>query len=121
MADYPTESDIFALLAKRRRRSALRILRESSTTLTAIELSHRIAMREHERPTTDEIRAIHLTLYHNHLPRLHEAGVLEFDPVQGTVSPGEHYGTLIDFLEEVTVEDLPWSGNYRLRSPRDHR
>ena len=109
MPDNLKESDIFALLANRRRRSALRIFRDTSTTLPAIELSHRIAMREYERPSADEIHTIYLTLYHNHLPRLNEAGVLEFDPSAGTIAPGEHFGTLVRFMEEVTVEELPWS------------
>lgn len=104
------EPEVFVLLGKRRRRQVLQILRESSTPLTIIELARHIADREHEDPSTTDVRTIHLTLYHNHLPRLAEADVVDYNEDVGTVSPGLAFDTLIRTLEAVSEADLPWSG-----------
>ena len=106
--DLP-ESEIFVLLAKRRRRLTLRILRESPTTITAAELARQLAFFEHGQPSTEAVRAIHLALYHNHLPRLDEAEVVEHDPDQGTIRPGKNFDTLVRVLERVSEGELPWS------------
>ena len=104
-----SESDIFVLLAKRRRRLTLRILRMTPSTLTVGDLAQHLASLEYECPSAEEIRTIHLALYHNHLPRLDEADVLEYDRHQGTIRPGKNFDTLSRYLEGVTQEDLPWS------------
>jgi hypothetical protein len=104
-----TESDIFVLLANRRRRLALRVLRESSTPLPAGELSDRIAKREYEEPTVNDRRSIYLSLYHDHLPRLDEAGVAVYDEDEGSVAPGLNFDSITRALREVNRQDLPWS------------
>lgn len=105
-----SESDIFVLLSKRRRRCLLRILRESATPLTAIELANRIGDSEYEDPSASDIRSIYLALHHNHLPRLEEADAVEYNEKGGTVRPGPTFDTLVHTLETVNEADLPWSG-----------
>lgn len=104
-----SEPEMFVLLSKQRRRQLIKILHESSTPLTAIELAKRIAAREGENPTTDDLRTIHLSLYHNHIPRLEEADVVEYDEKMGTVRPGRNFRVPLRFLENVREMDLPWS------------
>lgn len=104
-----TESDIFVLLADRRRRVLLRILQETSTPLTIGEVSDRIGDREYENPTVNERRTVYLSLYHHHLPRLDEAAVIAYDGAEGTVAPGLNFDSLVRVLEEVTERELPWS------------
>lgn len=104
-----TESDIFVLLAKRRRRLLLRVLRESTTPLTAMELAERIGNREYEAPTAEDRHTVHLSLHHNHLPRLDDAEVVVFDANEGTVAPGLNFDTLVRVLDEVNEGDLPWT------------
>lgn len=106
MPPEPLESEILVLLAKRRRRLLLRVLQESSTPLTPRELADRIGKREHENPTDTDRRTIHLSLHHNHLPRLEEAGVIVYD---GTVTPGLNFDSFIHVLGEVTERERPWS------------
>lgn len=104
-----TESDTFVLLANRRRRLALRVLRASSTPLPAGELADRIAEREYEEPTVNDRRSIYLSLYHNHLPRLDDAGVVVYDETEGTVAPGLNFDSITRALSDVNSQDLPWS------------
>ncbi len=48
------------------------------------DLAADVAVRENEGPVTEipraEIQTIRLSLYHHHLPKLAEAGAVEYDP-----------------------------------------
>lgn len=103
------ESDIFVLLAKRRRRLTLEILQESPSALTTMELAERLVDREFEDASADELRTVYLALRHNHLPRLAESDVVEYDVDRETVHPGVNFDTLVGVLERARMRELPWS------------
>ena len=109
MSNEMLESDVFVLLAKRRRRLALQVLQRSTTPLQVSLLAERIGDYEHENPTAEDVRTICLTLYHVHLPKLEEASVISCDRNEGTVHPGLNFQRLIRALEAVTEADMPWS------------
>ena len=109
MATDLSEPEMFVLLSKRRRRQIILILHDASTPLTAIEVAKRIAGRESEEPSKEDVRNIHIMLYHNHLPRLEDADVVDYDEKEGTVRPGQNFGIPHRFLENVREMDLPWS------------
>lgn len=109
MPEELPESDMFVLLAKRRRRLALEIVHESRSTLPTEELANRLVDREFENPTADDVRSVRLTLRHDHLPRLHESNVVEYDAAEGTVHPGMNFDALVRILERARAEDLAWS------------
>lgn len=100
-----TEPDICVLLAKRHRRLLLRILRESGASLTTVELANRIAERAYEHPSASDQRNVYLALYHDHLPRLEEAGVIVYDESEGTVAPDRNFDRLVRFVEEANGRD----------------
>lgn len=104
------ESKIFVLLAERRRRLIIEILQESTTPITIAELAKRIGKREYENPTSEANQSIYLTLYHNHLPRLAEADVVEYNQKKGTVHPGINFDTLFRMIERAEEMDLSWTG-----------
>lgn len=106
-----TEIDVFVLLAKRRRRLALRTLQESPAPLPIAELVERIGSHESENPTTEDLRAIYLTLFHNHLPKLEQADVVLYDREEGTVRPDRNYDALLRVLDGVNERDEPWSSD----------
>lgn len=109
MSQELSESDLFVLLAKRRRRLTLRILRESAMHITTIEVAKRIGEREYDNPSAEDLHAIHLSLYHNHLPRLEDADVVWYDRDEGIIHPGPNFDSLIRVLEMVGEGDAPWS------------
>ena len=109
MPNEMSESDVFVLLAKRRRRLALQILRDSATPVPAKRLAERIADRERDDPTPEDVQRIFLTLYHVHLPKLDAADAVSYDPSDGTVRPGLHFERLVRTLERVTDADRPWA------------
>lgn len=109
MPEEPPEPDIFVLLANRRRRLLLRVLREASTPLSTAEVAERIVERECENPSTGDRRAVYLALHHDHLPRLDDAGVITYGEDEGAVAPAVNFDTVVRVLEGVTERDLPWS------------
>lgn len=104
-----SETDVFVLLAKRRRRQLLRILRESPTPLTTYELARRIGADEHEEPSKTDVKTVRIALHHHHLPRLDAADVVEYDRTGETVRPGLNFDASVRVLESVSSADLPWS------------
>jgi predicted transcriptional regulator len=106
-----TESDLMVLLAKQRRRLLLSVLYESGTPLQLGEIAERIGKREYEDPTGSQLDIIHLSLYHNHVPRLEAADVIRYDENEGTVTPHLNFDQLVRVLERMLERDLPWSGD----------
>lgn len=111
MTQELSETDVFVLLAKRRRRLILETLRESSTPLRTIELAERVGSHENEALSVEDLRAVYLDLAHNHLPGLHDADVVLYDREDGTVRPGPNFDALVRVLDDVTERDEPWSSD----------
>ncbi len=109
MSQKLSESDIFVLLSKRRRRLILRILRESTAPLTTTELANRVGEAEQENPSNEDLCLVSLALSHDHLPRLNEADVVSYDRNDGTVHPGANFDVLVRVLERVDQRELLWS------------
>lgn len=103
------ESDVFVLLSKRRRRLTLQVLQESGVPITIAELAKQVAERERGSCTADDLRAIHIALYHNHLPRLEDADVVVYDQERGEVTPGLNFDTLVRVLERAIEDETSWS------------
>ena len=96
-----TVSEILALLANRRRRLLLRSMRDASRPLTRAELAHRIQNPEYDDSVADDLRAIQLSLFHSHLPKLEEADVVAYDENEETVSPDQNFERCIHLLENI--------------------
>ena len=82
------ESDHVRLLASYRRRVLLDVVVDRSMpvgleTLAAAVGEAESGAGELERETVDRIA---ITLHHNHLPRLADAGVLDYDPASNHVA-----------------------------------
>ncbi len=92
------------LVADRRRRNLIHQLRHDGNEQTTIDtLVDRLNRGERsagkDRPPTREGLAIQL--YHTHLPKLADHGVVEYDPERGTVR------YLSDERLEAVVDSLP--------------
>lgn len=91
----PTVRDAFhRALAHHRRRTALACLVDNETAGAVADLAEDVAEREHNTAITeipdDEVQQIHLTLYHIHLPKLAEAGLIDYDWRSSTVRYRDH-------------------------------
>ncbi|RZH66306.1 DUF7344 domain-containing protein [Natrinema altunense] len=91
--DASTESldGAFALLADQRRRLLLAVMWTYGEELTLPDAAEEVAVRETGRKVTnipaERVREVYLSLYHDHLPRLVDAGLLEYDQERDLVAP----------------------------------
>lgn len=72
-----TESEHHRLLANERRRAVLATLDDRAASVDLDDLAAQVATQEGDEADTDQIK---ITLHHVHLPKLADAGVIEYDP-----------------------------------------
>ena len=86
----------FELLARERRRKVLYCLRDSDGLLSLSELADRIAEREASKSAGDVYQEITISLSQVHLPKLEDAGVIDYDHAERRI---EHQGDpFVDML-----------------------
>ena len=75
-----SKSAVYAALSNERRSHALSVL-ASETPMDVRALAEAVAAREADREmVSDEyVKRIHISLYHVHLPKLADLGVIEYD------------------------------------------
>ncbi|SER57638.1 DUF7344 domain-containing protein [Natrinema salaciae] len=92
-SDASAESldDAFALLADQRRRLLLVVMRSYGEELTLPDAAEEVAVRETGHSvaniSAERVQEVYLSLYHDHLPRLVDAGLLEYDQERDLVAP----------------------------------
>lgn len=93
----PVPDEHFDLLTDDRRRTLLSVLedlqeeRTGPVTITVEELARAVSERERQESAhglDEDERRLVLSLHHRHLPRLDDAGVVEYDPFDETVRYG---------------------------------
>ncbi len=82
----------FRLLADRRRRLLIEVVRAHDEALTLPDVAEEVAQRETGRSIVDlspeQVKEVYISLYHDHLPRLVDAGLLEYEQERDLVAPG---------------------------------
>lgn len=80
---------LFDVLSRRRRRCALACLMEHTEPVALSELAREVATRENGTAAAeisdDRVRSVESSLYHSHIPKLAEVGVVEYDPERASV------------------------------------
>jgi len=81
------------LLANTRRRLFLEVMCTYEQQLTLPDAAEEVAIRETGRSMTDlsaeRVANVYISLYHDHLPRLVDAGLIEYDQERDLVSPAQ--------------------------------
>lgn len=89
----------YDLLASDRRRRVLRRLRDDDEPLRLDDLAEAVAAAEADgEPSMDHVTAVRTSLYHAHIPKLADAGVVEFSRNPGRVSLGERADAVLALL-----------------------
>ena len=112
---------MFDVLSNRRRRYALTHLkRRADHRASLAELSRRVAAWEQgadpEELTYEDRKSAHTSLSQFHLPKMREAGLVEFDPEDGVVGLTDTGADVDVSLETVHGNDLPWHRYFLLLS-----
>ncbi len=83
--------EALSLLANYRRRLLLQVMATYGEALTLPDAAEEVAVRETGRNVSqlsaEEVATIYISLYHDHLPRLVDAGLLAYDQERDLVSP----------------------------------
>ncbi|WP_227353391.1 DUF7344 domain-containing protein [Haladaptatus salinisoli] len=105
----------FEILTNARRRYALAYLRSQADAVSIGELAEEVAAWEHDTTTelvsSKERKSVYTSLYQTHLPKMADAGVVEYDRQRGVVRLRDTADELDDYLSPA-AEKPNWSGYY---------
>ncbi|MFP8952577.1 ArsR family transcriptional regulator [Natrialbaceae archaeon A-arb3/5] len=107
---------IFELLKNRRRREVLAYLLEAEETVTLGELAEQIAAWENDTEvnalSSDQRKRVYVALYQTHLPKMDDAGIVEYDQDRGLISLSENADLLMMYLDTDTHQQDRWDRWY---------
>ncbi len=108
---------VFELLSSPRRRYILYYLRQSEEAVELTTLAEQVAAWENETDvdniTEQERKRVYVSLYQTHIPRLDEAGVIEYDKDSGMVALASQAREIDNYLDS-TEERFSWQWGYLL-------
>ncbi|OYR56775.1 DUF7344 domain-containing protein [Halorubrum halodurans] len=116
-SERPTRDEIFEVLCNERRRYVLRYLRESSADRLQIgDMVETIAAWENDKPVVDveyaDRKRVYTALRQTHLPKLDEAGVIEYDSRRGEFRPTDGMADVELYLDYVPEDEISWGEYY---------
>ncbi|WP_336133565.1 DUF7344 domain-containing protein [Natronomonas amylolytica] len=107
---------VFEILSNTRRRMLLFYLREHGGSATVKELAEQIAALENEVDVDDlqrqQQKRVYVSLYQTHVPKLEEAGIVEYDDASGEVRLTNRAGEFDTYLTPTTEPEYPWRIHY---------
>ena len=111
---------IFELLKNRRRREVLTYLLEAEETVTLGELAEQIAAWENDTEvsalSSDQRKRVYVALYQTHLPKMDDAGIVEYDQDRGLISLSDNADLLMMYLDTDSHKQDRWDRWYALCS-----
>jgi DNA-binding transcriptional ArsR family regulator len=107
---------IFELLKNRRRREVLSYLLEAEETVTLGELAEQIAAWENDTDinalSSDQRKRVYVALYQTHLPKMDDAGIVEYDQDRGLITLSDNADLLMMYLDTDTHRQDRWDRWY---------
>lgn len=107
---------VFDVLKNRRRRYALHYLKQQEGSVKLSDLAEQVAAWENdttvENISAAERKRVYTALYQSHLPKLDDAGIVDYNQNRGLVELTEKAAELDVYLELVSKDDISWSKYY---------
>jgi len=115
-ADQLSQDEVFEVLKSPRRRYALYYLRQEGGETELSELTEQVAAWENETTpaglSTEQRKRVYISLYQTHLPKLDEAGVVEYDSDEGIVRLSDRASDLDIYRGDLSREEFPCASYY---------
>lgn len=114
--DGLTQETAFEMLSNQRRRQILHYLFQQEEPVSVRELSAQLAAWENEIATEEvsyqQRRRVYTALRQVHLPKLGNAGIIDYDPRQARAKLTEEASEIEVYLDVVPHNEIPWSTYY---------
>lgn len=111
-----TQDAVFDLLSNTRRRFVINYLLRQDEPVTIQQLSRDLAAWEFEVDPEDlsdqQEKRIYVALYQTHVPKLADAGVVEYDAESSLVEISDVATQLQPYIDEDTRRGRPWPWYY---------
>ena len=107
---------IFEILSSARRRRLLYHLYNRNGVATLRELAYDVAVDETGEPVEDEVeKRLYISLYQTHIPKLEDAGIIEYDSETREVRMTKEIYQIRNVLESEQIgEERAWVRYYAL-------
>lgn len=107
---------VFEILSNTRRRMLLYYLRQNDGSATVRELAEQIAALENDVDVEElgrqQRKRVYVSLYQTHVPKLEEAGIVEYDDTEGEVRLTERAEEFDSYLTPKETSEYPWRIHY---------
>jgi hypothetical protein len=117
--DYQTdlsEDDAFDILSNSRRRYVVQVLKDEAGTIQIGPLAEQIAAWENNVAVADlshdQRKRVYTALQQSHLPKMDDAGIIDFDKDRGVVQPTTALENVDTYLDRTKENHVPWSMYY---------
>jgi len=112
----PSREEIFEIVSNQRRRHVVHYLRQQDRPVELRELSTQLSAWENEEPPAEvshnERRRVYTALRQSHLPKMDEAGVVEYDADRSVIEPSAGMDDIELYLDVVPDSEIPRSEYY---------
>lgn len=107
---------VFDILRNRRRRLVLKAIEDRGGSTTLSDLAEHIGGIENDKPphtlNSQERKRVYVGLYQCHLPRMDDAGAIDFERNRGTVERGPHAEAFTEYLDREDTHETAWYRYY---------
>ncbi|WP_227353683.1 DUF7344 domain-containing protein [Haladaptatus salinisoli] len=107
---------VFDVLKNQRRRYALHYLKQAEETVQLSDLAEQVAAWENDTTvgaiSAAERKRVYTALYQSHLPKLDDAGIVDYNQNRGIVELATAAEQLDPYLETNTGDDISWCKRY---------
>ena len=104
------------MLSNQRRRCVLYYLNRNPGPVSLRDLAERIAAWENDVEVADldykQRKRVYTSLHQTHLPKLDEAGIVDYDRSEGTIPLADRATDRDVYLERGGEHDIPWCDFY---------
>lgn len=111
-----SQNEVYDLLSNPRRRFVISYLREHSDPIELTALAREVAAWENDVPAEElsdqQEKRVYVSLYQTHIPKLENAGIVEYDSDNGEIRLTRTVGQLNRYLPEAESTELPWQSAY---------
>jgi len=112
-----SEDDLFEVLSNQCRRFAVHLLKREEADRIAIgDMAEQIAAWENGIDTADitgnERKRVYTALQQSHLPKMDDAGVVNFNKDRGVIEPTPALQNIDLYMDVVEGKEIPWSAYY---------